>query len=1196
MQRKIYRPVYRTAFVGLLCSFTLLLGACSNSDNTASTADPAMNFAAVATPTTDAEKRAVFASESVKTDGSNYEIDYHTIARSGDIIGEDGYVFGQIVDINGAPILNDDGSPFNSVSADFSSLLKVGEKLFMVTHFESRPGAMYLTELEQDAATGLLSAVKTQPIDFSTIAGGWVHCAGSVTPWNTHLGSEEYEPDAREFEEAATMDDWSSYAQPMLRYFGVDPATATIEEAREVFNPYNYGWPLEVIVQEDGNYSAIKHYATGRIALELAYVMPDQKTVYLSDDGTNVGLFMFVADQPGDLSAGTLYAAKWNQIDDANGGSANINWLSLGHANQSEIETALKEKVTFSDIFESSEPLVDNTCTAGYTSINTTRGHECLSVISGQEVLASRLETRRYAAMMGATTEFRKEEGITYDPNSNSLFIAMSEVARGMEDNMKSGSENDKYDKGAGNHITLPYNKCGTVYQSSLGTNATIGSDYVIQDMVGLVSGIPTDYPDDSPYAGNSCDVDGIANPDNVTFIPSQNTLIIGEDTGSGHQNDLIWAYDMESAQLTRIQTTPYGSETTSPYFYPSINGHGYLMSVIQHPFGESDSDQLVDPAEANAYVGYVGPFPALGDEVPSTVDNARGLSGTEALSFAKTAVPVTDKDKAKVWASPSVSVDGQGNEIGFNTILRSGDEIGGNTFGQLFDINGSPILEEDGSAVISQSNDFASLLNLDNGLFMVSHFESRPGAMYLTQLNQDAATGQLSAVSTRNIDFSNIYGGWVHCAGSVTPWESHLGSEEYEPDAREFEEAVTMDDWSSYAQPMLRYFGIDPDTTTIEEARTVFNPYAYGFPIEVAVDGAGEPVVTKHFAMGRMAIELAYVMPDQKTVYITDDGTNVGLFMFVADTAGDLTSGTLSAAQLVQVSAEKGGEFNLIWKDMGHADLTTIKQAVADKVTFSDIFNTAEPLVDNTCPAGFTSINTTRGHECLSVIEGQEVLASRLESRRYAAMLGATTELRKEEGITFDSDSMTLFLAMSEVARGMEDNMKYGAENDKYDRGAGNHVQLPYNSCGTVYALNVNNNYVATDMKGLVSGTMLPYSDDSMFANNSCDINGISNPDNVTYIQGHDTLIIGEDTGSGHQNDAIWAYNIETEKLTRIQTTPYGSETTSPYIYRNINGFGYLMSVIQHPYGESDGDKLADPADAAAYTGYVGPFPPLDE
>ena len=37
-------------------------------------------------------------------------------------------------------------------------------------------------------------------VDFSDVDGLWVPCNGSLTPWNTHLGSEEYEPDARQFE------------------------------------------------------------------------------------------------------------------------------------------------------------------------------------------------------------------------------------------------------------------------------------------------------------------------------------------------------------------------------------------------------------------------------------------------------------------------------------------------------------------------------------------------------------------------------------------------------------------------------------------------------------------------------------------------------------------------------------------------------------------------------------------------------------------------------------------------------------------------------------------------------------------------------------------------------------------------------------------------------------------------------------
>ena len=58
------------------------------------------------------------------------------------------------------------------------------------------------------------------------------------------------------------------------------------------------------------------------------------------------------------------------------------------------------------------------------------------------EKVASRVETRRYAAYMGATTEFRKMEGIdiNYDgANSGAvpfMNVAMSEIGKGMADDI----------------------------------------------------------------------------------------------------------------------------------------------------------------------------------------------------------------------------------------------------------------------------------------------------------------------------------------------------------------------------------------------------------------------------------------------------------------------------------------------------------------------------------------------------------------------------------------------------------------------------------------------------------------------------------------------------------------------------------------------------------------------------------------
>src|SRR3546814_14898113 len=82
----------------------------------------------------------------------------------------------------------------------------------------------------------------------------------------------------------------------------------------------------------------------GRFADELAYVMPDRKTVYETYDGTNVGFYRYDADTACDLSVGTLYAMKWTQTSEAGAsdlGTAAISWDELGHASASEIKTLI---------------------------------------------------------------------------------------------------------------------------------------------------------------------------------------------------------------------------------------------------------------------------------------------------------------------------------------------------------------------------------------------------------------------------------------------------------------------------------------------------------------------------------------------------------------------------------------------------------------------------------------------------------------------------------------------------------------------------------------------------------------------------------------------------------------------------------------------------------------------------------------
>ena len=423
--------------------------------------------------------------------------------------------------------------------------------------------------------------------------------------FRSHLGSEEYEPDARKVTATGYLNK-DGYGNAQARYFGLDPNVAPAADGSTDnyyknggLNAYNYGWIMEVKVNSYTDVTPTKHYTMGRFAHEMGYVMPNKKTAYLSDDGANVGLFRFEADTAGDLTSGELFVAKWNQTASTGGGSADLTWISLGKASDDEIKAYIDQGTAFTDLFETGTVNADNTCGAGFTAINTTTGLECLKVKPGMDRAASRLETRRYAAIKGGTTEFNKMEGITHDPASNTLYLAMSVVDKGMQDNDATN------DKGGPNHIRLPKNVCGTVF------GLTLDSNYVASKMSAVISGAPKTYDASSPYAGNTCDIDGISEPDNLTFMTGYKTLIIGEDT-SRHQNDMIWAYNVETKKLTRIQTTPYGSETTSPYFYPNINGWAYLMSVVQHPYGESDTDKATGTDVKRGYTGYLGPFPAM--------------------------------------------------------------------------------------------------------------------------------------------------------------------------------------------------------------------------------------------------------------------------------------------------------------------------------------------------------------------------------------------------------------------------------------------------------------------------------------------------------------------------------------------------------------------------------------------------------
>ena len=225
-------------------------------------------------------------------------------------------------------------------------------------------------------------------------------CAGSVTPWETHLGSEEYEPDAKDFYSGG---DTGSRVRDFLRYFDVYTDKATWQEAQHHgFYVYRYGYPWETTVNADFSETTVKLYAHGRQSYEMSYAMPDLKTVYSTDDGTNVMFAKFIADTEGDITEGINYCARYIQTSpvgcEAIDWTADIEWIAMPKAAHSQIEQAI-ETTTFGDLFDYLECSdTGSVCPSGYTSVNGGgRDCECLRVKSGMEALAAHFEKRRYA-------------------------------------------------------------------------------------------------------------------------------------------------------------------------------------------------------------------------------------------------------------------------------------------------------------------------------------------------------------------------------------------------------------------------------------------------------------------------------------------------------------------------------------------------------------------------------------------------------------------------------------------------------------------------------------------------------------------------------------------------------------------------------------------------------------------------------
>ncbi len=322
----------------------------------------------------------------------------------------------------------------------------------------------------------------------------------------------------------------------------------------------------------DGTGTIRKHYCLGRISHELVQVLPDKRTVMMGDDATNGGVFMFIADKEADLSAGTLYVAKWKQTSSTGGGAATLSWIRLGHATSAEIE-ALADTLTAADIMDivTADP-VDPT----FTKIYYGGSANWVRLKTGMEKAATFLETHRYAALVGASMGFTKLEGTTVDAKDRVVYSAVSAISASMVRGQASSAD-IALDKAIASGAVYALNLKGGVVDTG---GAAISSEWVPVDMAAVPELTGEDIAADA--LGNTANPDKIASPDNVKFSEKLRTLFIGEDSGS-HVNNFLWAYNVDTKTLSRLLSTPAGAESTGLHAVDEINGWTYIMSNFQH-------------------------------------------------------------------------------------------------------------------------------------------------------------------------------------------------------------------------------------------------------------------------------------------------------------------------------------------------------------------------------------------------------------------------------------------------------------------------------------------------------------------------------------------------------------------------------------------------------------------------------------
>ena len=437
-----------------------------------------------------------------------------------------------------------------------------------------------------------------------------------------------------------------------------------------------------------------------------------------------------------------------------------------------------------------------------------------------------------------------------------------------------------------------------------------------------------------------------------------------------------------------------------------------------------------------------------------------------------------------------------------YQVILQTGDALSeGGVAGGIY------AADDESQILISKKPDYNAFvpLNADSTHgYLYTAWEDRPAGLSQLELEWDSTSSQWAVLNSKMLDLSSINGGWVFCFGSMSPWGSPLFSEELYFDNTEYRNDDSFR-YHSDQTKLENYLGHYP------------NPYDYGYIVESENATTAEPDFVRHLSMGRYSHENAAVMPDDRTVYLTDDGYETVLFKFVANTAGDLSAGTLYAAKVTQDNTRDSAVtgFDVEWMEMASSSNAEIQAWIDeyDGITTNDFVSGQNSYISD------EEINDWAEWRLNKDLNGDGTVGTAtddrvafLESRKAAAVLGGTDEWSKMEGVAFNANVPdSLYLAMSRIESAMTDGQ--------------DDIDVSLNSCVVVYRMSFGNGWDVTRIDPVISGGHYISS-----AQYECDVNNLAGPDNLLVLD-DGRLLIGEDTNK-HESNMVWLWGEKSEPL----------------------------------------------------------------